>query len=565
MKRKNVQVWSGRFAALLLLSLAVLVFSGCPQPSDDDPSASRQPPGDPALTGTIAITGLARVGETLLADTFELAGEGELAYQWLRDDAGIAGEAGASYALGEADAGALIKVRVSRAGYSGAVDSEAAGPVASVSALTGIEEIAEFLAPSNLGYDVEHPVSLPLAIQLSDANWNALLDAVEAQDKFVALDLSACTAGELNKTGTTYYGGLNADGTFYAHYEASNTAEVEKVVKVILPEMATGNITKTSAPLPNGEGFVQFKNLAEIHAENIINVAGFSYMPELTTISFPNAETLEVSSCYKSPKLTTLIIPKVHTIKRWALRGTGIRSLDLSNVTSLHSEGVLVCENLTSIRIPAQTVINMAASPNDSLFGGCTNLTDITIAPSHPTFSAANGMVLSKDGQTLYAWPSAPEDATIPAGIIKIATWAFMNSRLKTINLSDVEELEVRAIRNNTALTRIIGPRVRVLGDSALSGNSVLEEAVLPSAEAFGSTVFSGICLSRPMDSTFKITLGASAPTIPDSTNTFDSAYKVSTVELHIPAGAAGYDDTWQTIFKRRAYLPAVTLTVVTD
>ena len=69
-------------------------------------------------TGAPAISGTARVGETLTADTSGIADEDGLdnasfGYQWLAGGADIAGATGSTYTLAEADEGKAIKVKVS--------------------------------------------------------------------------------------------------------------------------------------------------------------------------------------------------------------------------------------------------------------------------------------------------------------------------------------------------------------------------------------------------------------------------------------------------------------------
>ena len=70
-----------------------------------------------ASTGAPAITGTARVGETLAASTTGISDANGLTnatytYQWLADNAQISGATGASYTLVAADQGKAIKVRV---------------------------------------------------------------------------------------------------------------------------------------------------------------------------------------------------------------------------------------------------------------------------------------------------------------------------------------------------------------------------------------------------------------------------------------------------------------------
>ena len=76
------------------------------------------PPANTPATGAPAVTGTARVGETLTADTSGISDADGLTgavfgYQWLADDADIAGATGSAYTLADADLGKAVKVRVS--------------------------------------------------------------------------------------------------------------------------------------------------------------------------------------------------------------------------------------------------------------------------------------------------------------------------------------------------------------------------------------------------------------------------------------------------------------------
>ena len=94
-------------------------------------------PNTPA-TGVPTITGTARVGETLTADTTGISdGDGldnaAFAYQWLADDAEVNGATASTYTLTDADAGKAIRVRVSftdDAGNDEQLTSAATGAVA---------------------------------------------------------------------------------------------------------------------------------------------------------------------------------------------------------------------------------------------------------------------------------------------------------------------------------------------------------------------------------------------------------------------------------------------------
>ncbi len=102
------------------VSVGLRIGSG---PGGDEQSAQQQAPNSPA-TGVPGVTGSARTGETLTADTSGIADPDGLtnpvfSYQWVRDDLGplpdedIAGETGRTYTVTSADEGNALKLRVS--------------------------------------------------------------------------------------------------------------------------------------------------------------------------------------------------------------------------------------------------------------------------------------------------------------------------------------------------------------------------------------------------------------------------------------------------------------------
>jgi hypothetical protein len=122
MKLTRKQAKAKALLALCAGLILAVMFAACTNPSNNGGN-------DPALTGTVSITGTAQMGQTLTADTFNLNGSGSISYRWLRDDASISGANESSYKLVAADLGRWIKVEVKRSGYSGVVTSSPKGPV----------------------------------------------------------------------------------------------------------------------------------------------------------------------------------------------------------------------------------------------------------------------------------------------------------------------------------------------------------------------------------------------------------------------------------------------------
>ena len=107
---------------------AIIAFSatGCKSPVNNS---------DPLLTGTVIISGTARVGQTLTVNTSFLKGSGAIVYQWKREATNV-GTDSSTYIVAAADVGSTITVTVTRAGFSGSIASEPTA-IVSLPTLTG--------------------------------------------------------------------------------------------------------------------------------------------------------------------------------------------------------------------------------------------------------------------------------------------------------------------------------------------------------------------------------------------------------------------------------------------
>ncbi|GAB6393309.1 MAG: ZirU family protein [Treponematales bacterium] len=109
------------------------------------------------ISGSVTITGTARVGETLTADTTGLGGSGEISYQWKSAASpdgpytDISGATASTYTPVVEDAGRYIKVSVTREGYDGSVESAAAGPVPIQVTITGTAAVGQTLTADTTG------------------------------------------------------------------------------------------------------------------------------------------------------------------------------------------------------------------------------------------------------------------------------------------------------------------------------------------------------------------------------------------------------------------------------
>ena len=144
---------------------------GNPETLTSDPTGEVEAKPNTEATGAPIIDGIARVGETLTADTSGIDDEDELtnvafSYQWLRDNAEIASATGSSYTLVADDEGKTIKVTVSFTDAEGnpeTLTSEATGVVTAepntkatgAPTIDGIARVGETLTADTSGIDDE--------------------------------------------------------------------------------------------------------------------------------------------------------------------------------------------------------------------------------------------------------------------------------------------------------------------------------------------------------------------------------------------------------------------------
>ncbi len=100
---------------------------------------SAQVPDNSPATGTPSVSGTARVGETLTADTSGIAdADGldnvEYAYRWLPDDTEVPGTTSSSYTLTTSEQGKTVRVRGTFTDDAGNAESLTSAPTAAIAA-----------------------------------------------------------------------------------------------------------------------------------------------------------------------------------------------------------------------------------------------------------------------------------------------------------------------------------------------------------------------------------------------------------------------------------------------
>ena len=189
--------------------------------------------------------------------------------------------------------------------------------------------ISDFLVNSTAGVTPSDPILLPWVSQLSNSNWNDLLDALQTSGKYVSLDLSATLRGGSGEL-------LDNNGVFDPRNSTPpNDPRKAFIVSLILPDAAE--------TIPDGTGgtnfpFMDFTNLLYLDTGNGITSVGSIafYDLNLETVFFGNKlQTLGLQS-FLGNKLTSVVIPpSVTSIEGSAFDSNPLKEIELGSYLSV--------------------------------------------------------------------------------------------------------------------------------------------------------------------------------------------------------------------------------------
>ena len=291
-----------------------------------------------------------------------------------------------------------------------------------------------------------------------------------------------------------------------AEYEENWTQTVEVVPVPGAPDtdwvIYTHSITNIQPwdPVAVAGVFEDFQY--EITAENTVTITG--YTGANTEVSIPaEIEGLPVTSVgasafVESQLLESVVLPEgVLSVGKEAFRYCeNLRSVSLpESLQNLGRNAFEYCYALEEISIPAN-VETLNEGDNSQPFKFCESLVSIEVDPDNRNYKSEEGVLFSKDGKTLIAYPGSRvgESYQIQEGVEKLGDYAFCKAQnLQEVTLGeDVEEIGAFCFAVMPALVNInFNEKVRVLGMGAFRANESLEEITLPdSVEELGIATF---------------------------------------------------------------------------
>jgi hypothetical protein len=238
------------------------------------------------------------------------------------------------------------------------------------SLLTTVSAVTAYLAGASGGGSAASPVTLPVSLNLAASGgngWADLLSAIAGANKYVNLDLAACSAGTHSSGG-----GLYADKTFDP--DATNTSTGKGfIVSLVLPTAATSIKASVDYFNPTFQHFTALKSVSGANIGNVGDFA-FSYFTGLSSVSFPAATYIRQYAFIACTSLSSVNLPEAITIGTYAFtQCTGLSSVNLPKATDIGEVAFGFCSNLSSV-----TLLE-ASSIGANAFANCTGLTTVNL------------------------------------------------------------------------------------------------------------------------------------------------------------------------------------------
>jgi hypothetical protein len=470
---------------------------------------------------------------------------------------------------------------------------DASGPNPAPDSLTSIAAITAYLAEAEGGDDADNPVILSVTINLI-SDGEALLSAIQAANKSVALDLSACAMTGMTDTPGEF--GLQP-GT-----GAGSMADENLIVSLVLPRAATSIVAYA--------GFGSFKALKSVSAEKVAGIGqeAFAGCIALTAVSFPAAATIDTGAFSDCIALTTVSFPAATAIGEWVFQDcAALTTVSFPVAATIGESAFSRCDALTGLNLPAATAINTGAFENCTAlttanlpeattigmyaFNGCAALTEVSLPKAvtigeRAFFDCASLTTLNLPaaatiGESAFSRCDALTGLNLPAATT-IGDYAFSGAALTEVSLPAATVIGDYAFTVCAALTEVSLPAATAIGDYAFDGCAALTTLNLPAATSIGEYAFY-VCAALTElnlqavtdinenafagtgETTLVITLPKTAPGVTNSSSPYATDYS-KLVILKAPENRTGYDAAWETDFKTMfAANLVITLVFTTD
>lgn len=212
-----------------------------------------------------------------------------------------------------------------------------------------------------------------------------------------------------------------------------------------------------------------------------IGKRAFGNTVALQSITLPEGLEVIDEHAFVDSGITSIKFPSsLKVLKNYAFSSAKLSGkLILKDIEELIGQPFFGNESLTEVELGEK----LKKVTNGGSFAECTSLTSITVSPNNPYFKSVDGIVYSKNGETLYFYPYAKVQETlkIPTGVKTIEGWAFHGcSTYKHLELNaELENIYESAFGSSTIESLTIPAGVKVLNYDAFRTSKSLKEVTL--------------------------------------------------------------------------------------
>jgi len=173
---------------------------------------------------------------------------------------------------------------------------------------------------------VDRVETVALGNMAAGSGWTDLLDDIELNKEYIALDLSDCTM----------------DGTLFDPRYGIETGK-KWIVSIILPKSATA-IFGSGYENPSFSHFTELESIKGANVETIGNWS-FRFCEKLSTVDFPKATKIEQGAFNNCKKLTSVDFPEVTEIGPGAFSDCqGLLSVNFPKATEVGGSAFSHCD-----------------------------------------------------------------------------------------------------------------------------------------------------------------------------------------------------------------------------
>lgn len=214
-----------------------------------------------------------------------------------------------------------------------------------------------------------------------------------------------------------------------------------------------------------------------------------------TLIDFPDGKsgtyripdgvtTIDFGAFYQCSGLTNVILPDGLTrIENTAFQDcTNLEDIQFpDSLVFIDHNAFMNCNSLRTVRLSKNVRLVGCAS-----FRSCANLTSFTVDPKSQYYTAIDGVLYSKDGTRIVAYPAGKTEASyvIPQNVDQIDSLAFESSKLTSISIPDsVTTINWGAFASCNGLTNMTLPnRLTHIDVSTFIGCAGLTSVTIPAS-----------------------------------------------------------------------------------